>query len=73
MPKSGEYIKFKNYERKIKLLFIIHADFKSILVPEFIWKQNLEEWNKYKKLIACCYGYKLVCVIDKFSNFSNHS
>ena len=34
MPKKGECVKFKNYERKIKSLFTIHGDFKIILVPE---------------------------------------
>ena len=34
MPKNGEYIKFKKFERKIKLAFMIYADFESILVPE---------------------------------------
>ena len=44
MPKKGEFVKFKNYERKkIKSLFIIYADFESILVPENIRKQNPEE------------------------------
>ena len=27
MPKKDEYAQFKNYERQIKSLFIIHADF----------------------------------------------
>ena len=34
MPKKGEYIKFKNYEGKMKVLFIIYANFESVLVPE---------------------------------------
>ena len=69
MPKKGEYVKFKNYERKIKLPLIIYADFESILVPEDNGKQNPEEsyTNKYQKHIACSYGYKLVCVDNKFS------
>ena len=28
MPKEGEYFKLKNYERQIKSLFMIYADFK---------------------------------------------
>ena len=43
MPKKSEYVKFKNNERKIKSLFLIYADFESILVPEDNGKQNLEE------------------------------
>ena len=69
IPKEGEYVKFKNYERKIKSSFIIYAGFKSILVPENYGKQNPEEsyTNKYQKHIASSYDYKLVCADDKFS------
>ena len=41
MLKEGEYVRFKNYERKIKSLFIIHADFERILV--YNGKQNPNE------------------------------
>ena len=34
ISEKGEFVKFKNYERKIKSSFIIYADFESILVPE---------------------------------------
>ena len=34
MPKNGEYLKFKNFERKIKAPFMTYADFENILVPE---------------------------------------
>ena len=42
---------------------------KSILVPEDNGKQNPNETytNKYQKHVACSYGYKFVCVDDKFS------
>ena len=68
MPTKGEYVKLKNYERKIKSPFIIHEDFESILVPENNGKQNPKEpyTNKYQKHIACSNSYKLVCV-DRFS------
>ena len=69
MPKKGEYIKFKNFGRKMKSPFMIYADFESILSPEDNGKQNLNQsyTNKYQKYVACNYGYKLVCVDDKFS------
>ena len=69
MPKKGEFVKFKNDERKIKSPFIIYADFEIILVPENNRKQNPEEsyTNRYQKHIASSYEYKLVCVDDKFS------
>ena len=70
MPKKGEYVKFKNFERKIKSPFMIYADFESILVPEDNGKQNPNKFytNKYQKHVACSYGYKLVCANDKFIN-----
>ena len=34
IPKTGEYVKFKNYERKVKSPSIIHRDFERILVSE---------------------------------------
>ena len=72
IPKQSEYVKFRNHQKKIKLPFIIYADFESILVPEDNVKQNPEEsfMNKYQKQIACSFGYKLVCVDDNFSKSS---
>ena len=69
MPKKGKYVKFKNYERKIKSPFIVYAEFENILVPGSNEKQTPEEpyMNKYQKYIACSYGYKLVCVDDNLS------
>ena len=54
---------------KIKSPFMTDADFERILVPEDNGKQNRNEsfTNKYKKHVACSYGYKLVYVDDKFS------
>ena len=43
MPETGEYVKFRNSERKTKSPFIIYADFESISVPEDNRKQNPEE------------------------------
>ena len=58
MPRKSEYVKFRNYERKIKSSLIIYADFESILVPENNEKQNPEEpsTNKSQKHITCSYG-----------------
>ena len=44
MPKNGEYVKFKNYERKIKSTFLIYTDFESILVPK-------DRKAKYKRVL----------------------
>ena len=67
--KKGNYVKFKNFKRKIKSPFLILGDFESILVPEDNRKKNPNQscTNKYQKHVACSYGSKLVCVDDKFS------
>ena len=59
MPKKGEFIKFKNYEREIKSPFINYADY-----PDCAEKHNLDEpyTDKYHKHVACSYGHKLVFV-----------
>ena len=68
---EGETFKFKNYTRKIKLLFMIYADFESILVPKNNEKQNSEEsyTNKYRSHISWSFGYKIFKVFadDQFS------
>ena len=43
MPKQGEYVKIKNYESKIKLTFMIYADFESNLVPEDNGKKESDD------------------------------
>ena len=70
MPEKGEYVKVKNFERKVKSPFMVYAHFESILVPEDNGKQNPNKsyTSKYQKHIACKYGDELVCVEDKFTN-----
>ena len=53
MPKKGEYVKFKNYEKKITSPFIIHADFKRISVPENNGKQNPRVLYKQVSKTSC--------------------
>ena len=74
MPGKGEYVRFKNFERKIKHPYMIYGDFESILLPKDNGKQNSEEsyLNKYKKHVACSYGYKLACVDVKFNKPLKH-
>ena len=43
MPKKGEYVRFKNYERKIKLPSMNYTDFGIILVLEDNGNQNPDE------------------------------
>ena len=69
MPKKSEYVRFKNFERKVKSPFMIYVDFESIVAPEDNRRQNLGEsyTSKHQKHVACSYGYKLVYIDDKFS------
>ena len=73
MSKKGKYVRFKNYERKIKSSFMIYPNFESILVSEDNGKQNPDEsyTNKYQKHFACSHGYKLVCAGDS-KNFRSY-
>ena len=51
MHKKGEFVKFKNYDRKVKSLFLIYPDFEGILLSENNAKQISEGSyaNKYQK------------------------
>ena len=53
IPKQGEYVTLKNYERKIKSPLMINPNFESILVPEDNQKQNPNGsyTNKYQKIL----------------------
>ena len=59
----------KYFQSKIKSPVMIYADFESILVTKDNEKQNPNNTynNKHQKHVACSYGYKLLCVDDKFS------
>ena len=69
MPKKGEYIHFKNYERKIKSPVMLYADFEIILVRKDNGKQNPQKsyTSKYQKHITCSYGNNFICAYDKIS------
>ena len=60
MTAKGKTIKLKNYMRNIKSLFMICADFESILVPENNGNQNSGEsyTNKYQNYVGCSFIYK---------------
>ena len=75
--KKVECVRFKSFERKIKSPFMIYEDLEIILVPEDKGKQNpYKSYTKNikQKHVAFRYGYKLVCVDDKFSKpFKSYS
>ena len=69
MPKTGEYTKFKNYERKIKSPSIIYASILKVFQCHKTVESKIQEsyMSKHEKPIACSYSCKLVCVDDNFS------
>lgn len=75
MAKKGEYVNFKNYDRKIKLSFMICADFESILLPEDDGKQNPDQsyTNKYQEYVACSYGYKFHVLMINLKSILSHT
>ena len=54
MLKKGEYVKFKNFEWKIKSKFMIYADFESTLVPEDNGMQNQRVLKLTNIKKTCC-------------------
>ena len=53
MPMKGEYVKFKNYERKIKSPFMIYADFEKILVLKIM--KSKSKGVLYKQISKTCF------------------
>ena len=60
MPKKGEFVKFKNFERKIKSVFVIYAHFESILVAE----------NSGKKIQKECYIKNIKDILPEVMNIN---
>ena len=44
MPQKSEYVKFKDFERKIKSPFIVYANFESILVPMRVMEIKIQKY-----------------------------
>ena len=53
MPEKDRHVKFRKIKKRIKSLFIIYADFESILILEHNKKQNPSKSyaNKYQKIL----------------------
>ena len=62
---------FKNYSRQIPVPFKIYADFECILketrVSEEIIDKNSSYTKKYQNHIPCGFGYKVICIDNRFS------
>ena len=66
MPKKGEQVYFKKFNKQIMAPFVVYADFEAITEKVDSCKQNNNKsyTENYQKHTACSYGYKLVCCYD---------
>ena len=63
------YVEFKNYSNKMRVPFKIYADFECILKKcDNVVGSCDSSWSvKESNHVPCGFGYKIVCVDDKFS------
>ena len=63
------YVEFKNYANKLRVPFKIYADFECILKKCDNVASNCDSsWSvKESEHVPCGFGYKVVCVDDRFS------
>lgn len=70
LPEKGSVIKFKNYDRKQNVPFVIYADFETILVEH---KENntisdTENTKTLQRHIPAAFAYNIVCSTDASYN-----
>ena len=70
MPKKGDFVKFQNYDRKIKSPFLICANFEKILVPD----KNKGKIQRalYKQISKNKLNYKILIVFHKLKKYDPH-
>ena len=63
------YVEFKNYANKLRVPFKIYADFECILKKcDNVASSCDSSWSvKESEHVPCGFGYKVVCVDDRFS------
>ena len=66
MPKEGSIVQFQNYHKQMPAPFVMYADFEAITEKVYGCQPDDAKsyTDKYQKLTACSYGYKLVCCYD---------
>ena len=65
---SEGFFSFKNYSRQMRVPFKIYADFECILKENDENNVSSSSWTKkYQDHVSCGFGYKVVCVDDKFT------
>lgn len=59
LPEKNSVLKFKNYERQLRINFIIYADFECLLLNSN--EQNCENTESLKLHQPSCFGYYICC------------
>ena len=68
MPKEGEKLKFKNYQREMKVPFVVYAVFESITEKVSSVSKNSEGsfTEKYQKHKPCGFCFQIVSEFEEF-------
>ena len=67
MPKKGTMLSFKNHCRKMRVPFVIYADFEAFTTPITTCSPSDDKsyTNQYQKHTPCGYSYYIKCFDDK--------
>ena len=67
MPKKGTMLSFKNHHRKMRVPFVVYADFEAITVPILTCSQSDDKsyTKQYQKHTPCGYSYYIKCFDDE--------
>ena len=67
MPKKGAMLGFKNYNRKMRVPFVVYADFESLTVPISTCSPSDDEsyTKQYQKHVPCSYCYYIKSFDDE--------
>ena len=66
MPKKGDKVFFKNYNKQLPVPFVIYADFEALTekIQGCLPNNEKSYTEAYQKHTDCGYGYKVVCCYD---------
>ena len=67
MPKKGTMLGFKNYQRKMRVPFVVYADFESFTIPISTCSPSDDKsyTRQYQKHEPCSYCYYIKCFDDE--------
>ncbi|XP_069366011.1 uncharacterized protein [Maniola hyperantus] len=69
LPDKNSKLKFKNYERKQKVKFVIYADFESVLLRvDDPHKTSTQRTHRVRRHQASCFGFYVCCSYDSNLN-----